>query len=277
MNARKSCFLIVLLTALALQIAVASDVSEVLRLVNLERAAVGAPPLALDPLLTLAAQRHSNDMAAKGFMSHTGSNGSTPWDRIKATGYAGMSLAENVAAGHLSPNAVMNAWMSSDGHRRNILNPNYRAIGIGIAYNPNAQFRYYWTQNFGSVVSGPAPTPLPTPPLPPTPPMPTPPVPAPVGVAIGFFHVLPSTVMAGSTCVGTIRLTEPAPRGGFTVLLSSTNPAIAKAPEKLTFAWGQSVKQFLVHTYKVRWSTFVVISAQHGKITKCQRLRVRRG
>ncbi|MEW2416506.1 CAP domain-containing protein [Streptomyces sp. NPDC046866] len=120
-------------------------VAEVLALVNKERAAVGCPAVTLNPQLTRAAQDHSVDMAGHATMSHTGSDGSDPGQRISAAGYAWSSYGENVAYGYSTPEQVMEGWMNSPGHRRNILDCSYKEIGIGLA-QPNS----YWTQDFGT-------------------------------------------------------------------------------------------------------------------------------
>ncbi len=131
---------------------------QVLALLNAERARAGCQPLSLDSRLMRAAQQHSEDMATNNFVGHTGSNGSTLAQRADAVGYAWSALAENVAAGYPTPEAVMAGWMRSDGHRRNILNCRYVHVGIGYVYQaddaplPGGQYPYYhyWTQVFGA-------------------------------------------------------------------------------------------------------------------------------
>ncbi len=128
----------------------ASFVVQVVELTNQERANAGCPALTMDTKLGTAAQGHSDDMAANNFMSHTGSDGSSPWDRIRATGYSYSSAAENVAAGYSSPESVVNAWMGSSGHRVNILNCNLTEIGVGYAYSSSTSYGHYWTQVFAT-------------------------------------------------------------------------------------------------------------------------------
>lgn len=118
---------------------------ELLRLVNVERRRVNASPLLLSPQLTVAAQRHSQDMATSRRMSHTGSDGSTMRSRIDDTQYRWSTIGENVAMGQPNAAAVMAAWMNSPGHRQNILNPAFTELGIGYA---TAAGRPYWTQVF---------------------------------------------------------------------------------------------------------------------------------
>jgi uncharacterized protein YkwD len=121
---------------------------QILGLVNQERAKVGADPLKINEQLDLAADQNTLDQASMNKMSHTGSNGSNMGARIKNAGYVFSSAGENVAYGFGDAAAVMNGWMNSEGHRQNILNPNYKEIGIG--YAQGADGRPYWTQDFGS-------------------------------------------------------------------------------------------------------------------------------
>lgn len=121
---------------------------EVVALVNAERARAGCAALTEDARLTAAARAHSADMAARGYFSHTTPDGVEFHTRISNAGYSWSLVAENIARGQRDPAAVMNAWMNSDGHRRNILNCNLRHIGVGLAYDANN--RPHWTQDFGS-------------------------------------------------------------------------------------------------------------------------------
>jgi uncharacterized protein YkwD len=121
---------------------------QVLDLVNQQRASNGCAALRDDSKLTVAAREHSADMANQGYFDHNSPNGATPWDRIKAAGYADPS-AENIAAGQPTPTDVMNAWMNSEGHRANILNCSSKAIGIG--FWRGGSYGTYWTQDFGRV------------------------------------------------------------------------------------------------------------------------------
>lgn len=119
--------------------------ARVLTLVNNERSKAGCSPLKMNAKLTKAAQDHSKDMASHRNMSHTGSDGSSPADRITRAGYSWSSYGENVAYGYSTPEKVMAAWMSSPGHKRNILDCSFKEIGIGLA-QPDG----YWTQDFGT-------------------------------------------------------------------------------------------------------------------------------
>ncbi|MGW1885566.1 CAP domain-containing protein [Streptomyces sp. NPDC001970] len=120
-------------------------VARVVQLVNSERSKAGCSPVKLNATLTKAAQDHSKDMAAHRNMSHTGSDGSNPGDRITRAGYNWSTYGENVAYGYSTPESVMQAWMTSPGHKKNILNCAFKEIGVGLA-QPND----YWTQDFGA-------------------------------------------------------------------------------------------------------------------------------
>ncbi|MGB0114823.1 MAG: CAP domain-containing protein [Ilumatobacteraceae bacterium] len=125
----------------------ASFARQVFDLVNAQRAGYNLPPFTYDSRLELAAQRHSEDQARHQNMSHTGSDGSSMSERIERAGFAFRRAAENVAYGYRTPAAVVQAWMNSDGHRRNILSANTH-IGVGVAVGANGLI--YWTQNFGT-------------------------------------------------------------------------------------------------------------------------------
>lgn len=120
--------------------------NEVVRLTNAERAAAGCGPVTVDERLRTAARGHSQDMADNGYFSHTSLDGRSPFDRMRNAGYPN-GAAENIAYGYRTPAEVMNGWMNSEGHRRNLLNCSYVAIGVGLAYSSSG--RPYWTQNFG--------------------------------------------------------------------------------------------------------------------------------
>ncbi|MFE3644580.1 CAP domain-containing protein [Streptomyces sp. NPDC059169] len=119
--------------------------AKVVALVNSERAKVGCSPVTVNAKLTKAAQDHSQDMAAHKNMSHTGSDGSDPGDRITRAGYSWSTYGENVAYGYSTPESVMQGWMTSPGHKANILNCSFKEIGVGLA-QPGS----YWTQDFGT-------------------------------------------------------------------------------------------------------------------------------
>ncbi len=110
----------------------------------------GLAPLELNDQLAAAAQRHSQDMANTDRVDHTGSDGSTPEQRMLAAGY-GPTLAawgENIYGGGISTiDDAWRFWTTSTVHRANLLNERYREIGIGVATSANGT---YYTLNFGA-------------------------------------------------------------------------------------------------------------------------------
>jgi uncharacterized protein YkwD len=134
---------------LAARPAGAQDVSgfadQVLTLVNKERQAAGLAPLTRARELDQAAQQYAQYMGTAKFFDHTGPDGSTPPTRIAAAGYKGYTWGENIAAGQPNPDAVMQAWMNSAGHRANILDCDLTRIGVGVAEGPGGP---WWTQDF---------------------------------------------------------------------------------------------------------------------------------
>jgi hypothetical protein len=118
----------------------------VLDLVNRDRAAQGLGTLNGDSRLHDAARGHSQDMASNNFFSHTGTGGTSPGDRIAAEGYSATAWGENIAAGFLTAESVVTAWLNSPGHRDNMRNGIFTDAGIGyIEAGANADFATYWT------------------------------------------------------------------------------------------------------------------------------------
>lgn len=117
-------------------------------LTNAQRRSAGCQPLSVDDTLTAVAQAHSADMARRGFFDHVNPDGRSPFDRMTAAGYRYRMAAENIAAGYRSPQQVVDGWMNSPGHRRNILNCGLTEIGIG--YATGGGYGVYWTQDFGT-------------------------------------------------------------------------------------------------------------------------------
>jgi len=124
----------------------------VLELTNRVRREAGLPPLKLNDTLRDTARAHAQDMAENDFVGHDGSDGSTLGQRLRAAGYTGWLMAsENVAAGFSSPEAVVAAWLSSPGHRENLLHPTLRELGMAYAYDANdtyGPYYHYWVQVF---------------------------------------------------------------------------------------------------------------------------------
>jgi RNA polymerase sigma factor (sigma-70 family) len=130
------------------QSAPTTTVAQVVVLVNKERAAAGCGPLTEDAQLEDAARAHSDDMAARGFFDHTNPDGADPGERITAAGYRWSTYGENIAMGQQTPQAVMDSWMNSPGHRANILNCSFKNIGVGV--HKGGSGGPWWTQDFGA-------------------------------------------------------------------------------------------------------------------------------
>ncbi|MBD2773312.1 CAP domain-containing protein [Iningainema tapete] len=122
---------------------------QVLDLTNQERAKNGLSPLQANDELNYTAEKYAKEMSDRRFFSHTGLDGSKPWDRAKAVGYEAQTMGENIAAGQKTPQQVVQDWMNSPGHRANILRSQYKDLGVGFENN-------YWVQNFGSGDTNPA-------------------------------------------------------------------------------------------------------------------------
>ncbi|MET7272924.1 CAP domain-containing protein [Streptomyces flaveolus] len=119
--------------------------ARVLQLVNEERAEAGCSPVAANSALRELAEDFSEAMAAQGFFDHTDPSGATPWDRAEAAGISDLG-GENIARGQADAQAVMDAWMDSPGHKANILNCDFRTLGVGVHFGPGGP---WWTQDFG--------------------------------------------------------------------------------------------------------------------------------
>jgi len=93
--------------------------------------------------LAKAAYDHSVDMNTHDYLAHNSLDGSSPGQRITAAGYHWSSWGENIAQGYSTEQIVMNAWLGSEGHCKNIMNGGFKDIGVG-------RYGNYWTQDFGS-------------------------------------------------------------------------------------------------------------------------------
>ncbi len=121
-----------------------TELQQALRLINNERTKRGVAPLALDSRLRCAAQGHARYMSTARVCGHTGSGGSTFIQRIEACGYKPWRyLGENVACGYSTWSAAMKVWMSSSGHRANILSPRFGNVGLG-------RYNHSYVQSFGA-------------------------------------------------------------------------------------------------------------------------------
>jgi uncharacterized protein YkwD len=115
-------------------------------IVNTRRAEAGCGKVTTNEKLRTATRGHSQDMADQDYFDHTSLDGRSPWDRSGAAGYKN-AIGENIAKGQQTPEAVMESWMNSDGHRKNILNCSAKETGVGLAYDGKTPI---WTQMFGS-------------------------------------------------------------------------------------------------------------------------------
>lgn len=114
---------------------------KVVDLVNQEREKQGLKPLTLNKKLSDVARTKSKDMMDKGYFDHNSPTYGSPFDMMKQFGIEYTTAGENIAKGQQSPEDVMNAWMNSDGHRKNILNPDFTEIGVGYVKGDTT----YWT------------------------------------------------------------------------------------------------------------------------------------
>jgi uncharacterized protein YkwD len=119
-------------------------------LINAYRKAKGLKPLKLSTALTEAAKAHSRDLAKWDRISHYGSDGSNPWDRVKRVGYNAKLAAENVGTGQATIEEVMKGWQASPGHNKNLLLADADHMGIALVQDPRTEFKTFWTLVVGS-------------------------------------------------------------------------------------------------------------------------------
>ncbi|WLR43387.1 CAP domain-containing protein [Bacillus carboniphilus] len=119
------------------------EVQQVIDLTNEERRKNGLSDLKADQELSAVAKAKSDDMQANNYFSHTSPNHGTPFEMMRSYGIDFNTAGENIAQGQPTAADVVEDWMNSEGHRKNILNGDYTHIGVG--YNSNG---HYWTQMF---------------------------------------------------------------------------------------------------------------------------------
>lgn len=119
---------------------------QVLSLVNKERNKVGISTLSADSQLNKLAQMKAEDMARKGYFSHTSPTYGSAFDMMNKYGVSYKTAGENIAKGQKTAQAVMGGWMNSSGHRANILKPEYKRLGVGYAVDTAGT--PYWVQIF---------------------------------------------------------------------------------------------------------------------------------
>jgi uncharacterized protein YkwD len=126
------------------------DLEKARELINAYRKSNGLKPLKLDATLTEAAKAHSRDLAKWDRISHYGSDGSNPWDRVKRAGYPAKLAAENVGTGQVTFEEVIKGWQASPGHNRNLLLADAEHMGIALVRDPRTEFKTFWTLVVGS-------------------------------------------------------------------------------------------------------------------------------
>ncbi len=113
-----------------------------------------AAPVRWNPILARAAQGHSEDMARQSFFGHNSRDGASAADRVERAGYDYGGTAENIAAGQMTPEAAMAAWVSSPGHCANLMDAEYTEMGAAMASNRRSAMGAYWTQVFAAPRGG---------------------------------------------------------------------------------------------------------------------------
>jgi uncharacterized protein YkwD len=155
---RLEVFLVALALGLTAPLPAAADaVQSVLATINGVRAKAGCGPLKLNGALMATAEAHARNMAEDDFFGHRDRSGKGFPARVRAQGYPLSLAAENIAAGQKTPDAAVQAWLDSPGHRKNIMNCKFRETGIAMVYQPDDRplrgqsmpLRYYWVQVFG--------------------------------------------------------------------------------------------------------------------------------
>ena len=119
-------------------------------LINAYRKEKGLKPLKLNAELSNAAKAHSRDLAKWDRISHFGSDGSNPWDRVKRAGYNARVAAENVGTGQVTIDEVFKGWKESPGHNKNLLLSDAEHMGIALVQDPKTEFKTFWTLVLGS-------------------------------------------------------------------------------------------------------------------------------
>jgi uncharacterized protein YkwD len=125
--------------------------AEMLASVNAERRKARVPLLTANSKLDQAALRHAEDMLARGYFAHQSPEGKSVRERAKEAGYEWRAIGENIAEGQTSVAEVMKTWMNSPGHRHNILDPDFKEMGTGIALGRSGDgWQVKWVQTFGT-------------------------------------------------------------------------------------------------------------------------------
>jgi uncharacterized protein YkwD len=123
----------------------ALDPQQARDLINKYRREKGLKPLVLNAQLSEAAKAHSRDLAKWDRISHYGSDGSNPWDRVKRVGYPAKVAAENVGTGQVNFVEVLKGWKESPGHNKNLLLTDGTEMGLALVQDPKSEFKSFWT------------------------------------------------------------------------------------------------------------------------------------
>ena len=126
------------------------DSDRALDMINEYRKASGLKPLKLDAALTTAAKAHARDLAKWDRISHYGSDGSNPWDRVKRTGFKAKLAAKNVGTGQATLDEVFVGWKKGPGHNKNLLLADATHMGIALVSDPKTEFKTFWTLVLGT-------------------------------------------------------------------------------------------------------------------------------
>lgn len=128
--------------------------SDLVAQVNAFRAEKGLPRLVVSDTLTASAKWMSVDMATESYFAHTSLDGRTPTQRMADAGYPASQTwtGEDLAAGYTSASAVLAGWINSPEHYAVLVNPVYRAIGVGRGYSSTSTYQWYWAADLGGIV-----------------------------------------------------------------------------------------------------------------------------
>lgn len=113
-----------------------------------------APAVRWNEVLARAARGHSEDMASGNYFSHNSRDGAGPAARVERAGYDYGRAAENIAAGQMTPEAAMTAWVTSPGHCANLMSAEYTEMGVAMASNRHSSMGTYWTQVLAAPIGG---------------------------------------------------------------------------------------------------------------------------
>ena len=125
-------------------------IGRVVQLTNQIRVQHGLAPLQVHSSLEKSARWMAQDMVQHNYLRHTDFLGREIDPRLPECGYEDYrEIGENIAGGQLTPEEVVTDWMRSPGHRANLLNPNFREIGVAHLFGSHTHYKHYWVQDFG--------------------------------------------------------------------------------------------------------------------------------